>query len=337
VSLTEGTVEVPVAGRIKKRYVAIPAAAALAYVTYRWWQARRDGAAPAPGADGTYATADLSEYGLSTAGGPTTVTGNTGSVVTDGTRPESIDTNAEWTARAIEVLTTQGYEGTVVAAALGDYLARRTLDKTEATIVRAAVAVAGQPPVGGPYPVLEQAATDTGTLPAPTNLRGYGSPTTSQIGLQWDRVSGASHYRIYRTDLGDEPIGDSLDTKFNARGLQPHHTYSFYVRAVGTTGKLGGKSSVYTAHTADVKLGKPTGLKATAITRTSFRVSCNRVPGATYYRWYLNGHPTGASDQPYRDFTGLRANSTYSVTVAADTTSQKPGPVSSPLRVKTKR
>lgn len=332
----EGTADVPGVGKIKKRYILIPAGVAGAYVAWRWYQANQDANNTDTTASGLYSSEDLSDYGLSTTGGSTTVTGNTGSTTTDATT-DAIDTNAEWTNKAIELLTNQGYDGATVAAALGDFLARRALDKTEATIARAALAVAGQPPVNGPFSVIEEAGTSTGTLPAPTNLKAWGTPTTTQVGMQWDTVSGALHYRIYRSDQGDEPIGDSVDTKFNAKGLSPHHSYSFFVRAVGTTNKLGGKSNVITLKTTDVKLSKPTGLKASAVTKTSFRVTCTKVTGAQYYRWYINGKASGASDQPYRDFTGLHANTTYHITVAADTTNQTPGPASSALSVKTKK
>jgi hypothetical protein len=336
VDLTEGTVDLPVAGKIKKAYVMVPAGMALAYVTYRWYQARQDAAAAEPTAsDGTYTTPDQSEYGMSTTGGETTVTGNTGSTVTDGTG--GLATNADWANKAVELLTNQGYDGKTVQAALGEFLARRALDKSEASIARAALAVAGQPPVGGPFSVIEEASTGTGTLPAPAHLGAWDKPTDTQIGIQWSAVHGASHYRIYRSDLGDEPIGDSMDTKFHARGLTPDHSYTFSVAAVSTTGKIGKKSGHYTGKTATRKLSKPTGLHASAITRTSFRVTCSPVKGAEFYKWMVNGRESGATDKPYRDFTGLHPNTTYSVTVRADLHTQAPGPISSPIKVKTKR
>lgn len=332
----EGDVKLPVAGKVKKRYVLVPAGLALAYVTYRWYQSNQ-AAKDAPAAsDGTY-TSDLTDMGLSTTGGATNVTGNNGSTVTDGTSPNAIDTNSEWTNEAVQLLGNAGYDSATVYAALGEFLARRALDKTEASIARAAIAAAGQPPVGGPFSVLEEAGTSTGTLAAPTNVRAWNGVTATRVGLQWDAVHGASHYRIYRTDQGDEPMGDSLDTKFNVNGLQPNTSHSYYVRALSTTGKLGGKSNTITLKTAGIKLTKPTGLKASAITKTSFRVTCGKVAGAQYYRWYVNGKPSGASDQPYRDFTGLHANTTYRITVAADTTNQTPGPGSAALSVKTKK
>jgi hypothetical protein len=332
----QGDVDVPGAGKVKKAYLYVPAGLAVAYIAWRWYQAKQDQAAAPASTDGTYTTPDTSEYGASTAGGATSVGGNTGATETDATSSTAIDTNAEWTQKAAELLGNAGYDTATVYSALGEFLARRALDKSEATIARAALAAVGQPPTGGPYSVIEEAGTNTGTLPAPTNVRSWGTHSDTQIGMQWDAVPGAAHYRIY-TAGNTEPIGDSLDTKWQGRGLKPNTSYTFYVRAVGTTGKMGGNSSNFVSKTSPVKLSRPTGLKASAVTKSSFRVSCTPVKGATYYRWYVNGHSSGASDRPYRDFTGLKHNTTYSVAVAADTTNQNPGPTSSALRVKTKR
>lgn len=336
--LMQGTVDVPAAGRVKKAYVMVPAALAAVYVGYRWYQARQDAAASDQPSttDATYTTPDLSDYGSSTAGGTTTVTGNTGNTTTDATG--GMSTNAEWTNKALELLTQQGYDGTVVLAALGDFLAHRTLTSAEATIANAALAAAGQPPVGGPWSVKEQATTGgTGVLAAPSNLRKWDAPTDTQIGLQWDSVPGASHYRIFRNDLGAEPVGDSYDTKFHAQGLTPNHSYGFHVAAISSDGKTGKSSNSYTGRTAQRKLARPATPKASAITRTSFRVSVAPVKGAEIYRWYLNGKGVSPSDQPYRDFTGMKPGTTYHVSVAADLHTQAPGPTSSPTSVKTKK
>jgi hypothetical protein len=334
-----GSVDVPGAGRVKKAYLFVPAGVAAAYVAYRWYSSRQQANQAPPGADGLYGSADLTDMGLSTTGGPTTVTGNTGNQTTDGTTPGAIDDNAEWTQAAVERLTQQGWDGQAVQAALGEFLAKRALDKTEASIARAALAVAGQPPIGGPYSVIEEAGTATGTLAAPANVRAYGAVTTSQIGLQWAPVPGASHYEIYSTSAayGTENIGSSLDTVFYARGLKPNTAYGFYVVAVGTTGKKSPKSGTYSAKTLPVKLPAPTGLWSGNGTRTSFRVGCKPVTGATYYRWYLNGQQVGNSDRWYRDFTGLKPNTAYKVQVAADTTNQAQGPLSAPITVRTKK
>lgn len=333
----EGTADVPGIGKVKKRYIMIPAGIAAVYVAYRWYGASRGEEGPAPGADGMYTSEDLSDYGLSTSGGSTNVTGNQGSTVTDGTRPEAIDSNAEWTAAAVEALTNQGFDGQVVSLALGEFLARRSLDKTEASIARAALARVGQPPVGGPYSVIEAATTAPAELKAPTGLK-QTAVTTTSVTLAWDPVVGAGYYRVYRSGASTN-VGatDAANKTITISGLQPNTSYSFQVAADTTTGKPGPKSSPLTVKTKPLALARPTGLKASNITRSSFRVTANKVPGAVYYRWYVNGAPYGASDQPYRDFTSRRPNTSYKITVAADTGNQTPGPQSSPLTVKTKK
>lgn len=332
----EGEADVPVVGRVRKAYILVPAALAAAYVGWRWWAASREGAEDqAPGADGFYSSDDLSEYGLSTTGGSSAVTGNTGSVVTDGTSPNVLDDNAEWANDAVDRLTNQGYSGQAVQAALGEFLARRALDPSEATIARAALAVSGQPPAGRPWSVIEEAGAGTGTLPAPTNLRKTGV-SASSISMQWDAVDGALYYKIFRSGFGNEPSGTSVDTKHVAQGLKANTSYTHTVRAVGTTNKVGGVSNALTAKTAQVALGRPSGIKSSAVTRTSFRVSCNPVKGAEQYLWTLDGRTVGPTNSSYRDFTGLRAGTTHRVTVRADTISQSPGPEAA-LNVKTKR
>lgn len=335
--ILQGDVKVPVIGKTKKAWIMIPAGLAGVYVAYRWYAASKEDAAPDPGADGLYSTGDLSEYGLSTTGGAYNPTGNTGSTVTDGTNPDSIDTNAEWTNKAVELLGNAGYDSAVVYAALGEFLARRALDKNEASIARAALAAAGQPPVNGPFSVIEEATTGgTGTLPAPTGLKVTATTSTS-VSLSWNKVSGAGYYRVYRSGSSTN-VGatDGANNTITIGGLQPNTEYGFQVAADTTTGKPGPKSSTVKGRTKAVTLAKPSGLKASAVTKSSFRVSCTKVAGAQYYRWYVNGKSVGASDQPYRDFTGLKSKTTYRVTVAADTTNQTPGPQSNPLSVKTK-
>jgi hypothetical protein len=328
-----GTVDAPGIGKVQKKYILIPAGLAGVYVAWRWYQASKGSDAPA-GSDGLYTSDDLSEYGLSTTGGATTVTGNTGNTSTDATSPNVIDDNAEWTQKAVELLGNAGFDSATVYAALGEFLARRSLDKSEASIARAALAAAGQPPVNGPYSVVESATAGTTALPAPTGLKVVSTTTTSAT-LSWNKVDGAGYYRAYRSGASTN-VGATDGTTITISGLSPNTSYSFAVAADTTTNKPGAKSAPVTAKTKAVTLAKPSGLKASAVTKSSARVTCNKVAGATYYRWYLNGNSVGSTDAPYRDFTGLKSRTSYRVSVAGDTTNQSPGPQSSALTVKTK-
>src|SRR5208282_167517 len=58
-------------------------------------------------------------------------------------------TNAEWSAAAISALTAQGFTGTQVLGALGPYLAGQAISTSQASVVQAAIAVEGYPPVPG--------------------------------------------------------------------------------------------------------------------------------------------------------------------------------------------
>lgn len=243
--ILQGDVKVPGLGKTKKLYVFVPAGLAAAFVAWKWYQASQD-SAPAPGADGYYST-DQSELGLSTTGGTSNVSGNTGSTETDGTQPDSIDTNAEWTNKAVELLANAGYDPAVVYAALGEFLGRRALDKTEASIARAALAAAGQPPEGRPWTVLEEATTGgTGTPAAPTGLK-VTSTTASSVSLSWSAVAGAGLYQVYRDGSS---VGSASSTSYTSSGLKAATSYRFAVLAVGTTGKSGPKSGEVSGKTA---------------------------------------------------------------------------------------
>lgn len=331
--MAEEETKVPGIGKAKKSWVVGGVGAVAAYVGYKWYKSKSAAAAPAVPTD-TYAT-DPNGYGLNTAGGPYNPTGNTGNTTTTTTQ---ILTNADWTNQAVALLSQSGYDPAVVVAALGDFLARRTLNTAEATLARAALASAGQPPVGGPYTVLEQATTGgTGSLSAPKNLRKLFAPTGTDLTFQWDPVTGASHYRIYRSDLHTDPIGDSGDTKFTAQGLTPGRSYSFTVKAVGSTDKESAASNTFTETTAKSTVARPAGLRASGITQTSFHVTCNPVSGANQYFWYLDGHAVGGTGSPAQTFQHLHANTSHKVTVWAGSSSQNSGPSSAPLTVRTKK
>jgi hypothetical protein len=333
----EGETKLPGGRKVSRKLLIIPAAAAVGYVAWRWYNASQGGSTAETSTtdDGLYSSDDLSEYGQSTTGGTGVVTGNNGVINTDGTDPNAINDNAQWTNRAVDLLSESGYDAMTVSAALGEFLARRSLDPSEAAIARAAMARAGEPPVGRPWSVREESTTGgTGTLPAPTGLKVVKADADS-ITITWEPVPGAASYRLYRA-TGDN-VGTSLDTVGVFSGLQPDTSYPLSVAAMGSTGKAGTRSAVLNAKTGRIALGKPGGLKATSITRTSFRVSCSPVKGAQFYRWYVNGAARGVSDQPYRDFTGMSPNHSYKITCRADVSTQKPGPESSVLIVKTKK
>jgi hypothetical protein len=330
-----GTVTLPGIGPVKKKLLMAVGGAGAAYVLWRYWQSSQAGGAAAdPGADpyadaGTLppvAGAVKADNGYGLAGGDAggSATGFTGT------------SNSAWSQYAAQALSSASDKWSYgdILAALGAFIANRPLSGVQQEIVQAAIAMAGPAPEGTHVVI---PGGDVPITVAPGHLRAWDATTDTQIGLQWDPVAGASHYRIFRTDLGSEPVGDSVDTKAYARGLTPNKSYAFQVAAVSASGKTGPKSSVFKASTKSVTLSKPATPRATMITRSGAHVSVPAVKGATGYLWYLNGAERGHSDAPGQSLSGLKANTSYKVAVRADTATQAPGPLSAAVTFKTKK
>jgi PASTA domain len=82
-------------------------------------------------------------------------------------------TNAEWGTVATSDLVGQGYNSQSVTAALGAYLAGATLTADQVTIVQAALALTGNPPVAGTNgypPAYHQNASTGQTTPSGSNV-----------------------------------------------------------------------------------------------------------------------------------------------------------------------
>ena len=320
-------VNVPKIGKVKKVYVWGAIGVVGAYVAWRWYSAGAAGSGETEDA-----TADVGD-GVATGGAG--AAGGSGNVQYAGstTDTDAIDTNAEWTQKAVELLSNAGYNATTVYAALGDYLSGAPLTATEQTIVRAALAAVGAPPVGGPYVIREQVGEVT--LKAPTGVR-VTAVTSTSASLSWTKVEGASWYRVYRDGV-TQNVGGTDTTTITVGGLEPNKEYRFRVRADTTTGKSGPYSAKVTAKTKSQSLAKPATPTVSQITRTSAHLSTRPVSGARSYLWYINGVAHGHSDNPSYRVSGLRPNVTYSASVKADVPTQGPGPESGRKTFKTKK
>jgi hypothetical protein len=104
----------------------------------------------------------------------------------------------------------------------------------------AAVSASGaNGPMSGPVTVKTPAVR----LAAPAGLR-VTATTATTASLTWQPVPGASGYRMYRSDTGQESAGDSRDPAWQARGLRAGTTYTIYVHAVDNNGTNGPAASV---------------------------------------------------------------------------------------------
>lgn len=327
--MMSGTVNVPKVGKVKKSYLYVAVGGTALFVGWRWMQARN-----ATVDDTTYTTSDVGEgidaSGVIGAGG---VSGNTqyGGSTTDGTSADVIDTQAEWTQKAVELLSNAGMDPATVSLALGDFLASKPLTEAEAAIARAAMAQAGPVPGGNPAIIPQVGSV---TLGAPQNVR------VSEVGndyvvLSFDRVTSAGYYRAYRSGASTN-VGAGDGPPLRVAGLTPNTKYTFYVAADTTTGKPGPRSAGVTATTKGATLKAPTGLKTRKAFKTSVQIQWTAVAGAGGYMLNSSTGRTWESTDAADTVTGLAPNKSYRVRVAAlQPGTRTPGPWSSWLTIHT--
>jgi len=90
-----------------------------------------------------------------------------------------INTNPEWYTAAVNYLSGEGgYDFGFVTVTLGKFLARRELSESEANLVQAAKGAVGEPPSGGPWPIL-RAGAQTPTTPGKITTTWHGKRLTA--------------------------------------------------------------------------------------------------------------------------------------------------------------
>lgn len=338
-SVLTGKVDLPGVGEVDKRVVAGVGGALAVFVGWKYYQSRSATAydptqdAVDPGMEDPGVLPSVSgavsgdnSYGLSD--GSSTSTDSYGFTGT---------TNTQWGQYATTQLSqaSDTWSYATIAAALGKFVTNKALTASEQEIVQAAILLAGYPPEGS-HPIIS--GGDTKVTVAPTGLAVTSTTTTTAV-LSWSPVAGAQSYRAYRsgasTNVG---VTDAPNTTLTVSGLQPNTEYSFQVAADSLGDTPGPRSTAVKAKTKPVSLKAPTGVKVSSIAATAATVGWTKVPGATAYRIKVNGQIRGAADgglSSYR-LTGLSKKTKYSVTVAADTTNQSPGPDSKPVSFTTK-
>lgn len=143
------TVDLPVAGPVKKQWVIVGGAAVAGIVGYAWWKYYRDGGAGEGPVELDPGFADY-DGGLYTGTPGTTTPGLAYNPPGDTTDPDDLPptTNAVWTVRGVDYLQNLGFDPQLVAVTLGKYLARVPVTAAEADIIRTAEGAIGKPPVG---------------------------------------------------------------------------------------------------------------------------------------------------------------------------------------------
>ena len=174
--------------------------------------------------------------------------------------------------------------------------------------------------------------TRTEPLAAPGSLRAE-TVTADSVSLVWSAVPGAEYYRFYRDG---NYVEDVLQTSHTCTGLSPDMVYGFKVAAVDANGVVGAYSDNVYFRTQALQLAAPQALHAAAVTPDTIVLEWDEVPGASYYRFYLDGsYLADALNASYR-CTGLLPDTVYGFKVAAVDAKGNVGSYSGNIFIRTK-
>ena len=319
--------KVPGVGKMDKRVLIGVAVAAGGFVAYRYYKARQ--APAATSTDGSFedpgtlpgvagAVKDSNLYG----------SGNT----TQTSDSSAVTTNAAWSQLALTQLSqSDRWSYSDMAAALGNFLDGQPLSDAQQEIVRAAIAVAGYPPVGSHNIV---PGGNTSITVAPTGVAA-GSITPTTVLINFVAVPGARTYNVYRSGAAT-PSGSAGSSPVTLSDLTPNTSYSVTVAAVSASGAVGPKSSPVTFKTAGVAIGTPAKPSVSSIVGNRVTLTTSKVPYATSYRWFSGSTLMNTTDGPAVTLTNLKSKTKYAVAVQADTATGNPGKLSAATTFTTK-
>jgi len=172
-------------------------------------------------------------------------------------------TNATWSQAAISYLVLQGYEGSVVASALGKVLTGIPVTNDELNIFNAARATQGEPPQ--PYPPIQMVGS-SGPPPDPTGAKGSELPAVNDLHVQqlgstfiiidWTdagNLKNAKGYHLYLAEgNGQLQRWRGLHPPYSLASysnLKPRTTYRLMIRGVGVDNVEGPPSNTVTVKT----------------------------------------------------------------------------------------
>lgn len=331
----DGNIDLPgVGGGVPKKAVLAVAVGAAAFVGWKYWQGR-NGTGDDAGTDTT--VSDFADTGgipgVLGAVSPTNSYGSsdTGSTSDSGSVPGKFTTNADWTNYARTQLGNT-YEDSAMVEALGNFLAAKPTSDEQQKIVRAALAVAGYPPVAG-YALVGGGNTAITVYPENVHVQSVGQDSAV---IAFNAVSGATSYRVYRSGISSN-VGASNVSPITISGLQPNTSYSVQVSAFSASGQGGPPSPAITFKTTSYTIGKPSTPVITNITKTNATATVTAVPHADGYHWYLDGVLRAYTEGTSYTFGYMKAGTKHTVTVSADIQKQTAGPRSAGKTFTTKK
>jgi fibronectin type 3 domain-containing protein len=178
---------------------------------------------------------------------------------------------------------------------------------------------------GGVESVLSGAVSGTTLLPAPDNLRVI-TVTDVSISLEWNTVSGASGYNLYRSASENgayTKVNSSIITTVSYTNTGLSSTTNYYYKVCAVTGGVDGMQSSFISCTT--LMSAPGNFRVTSATDNSINLAWNAITGASGYNIYRsivqNGTYTKLNTSiisvvSYSD-TSLSSNTNYYYKVCA--------------------
>ena len=198
-----------------------------------------------------------------------------------------------------------------------------------------AVNAAGQATNQSGNSPLSNVVTITTPLAIPAAPAGLSvqTPTPQQVTANWNAVSGAANYRLYRSTSPSGPWDASTQRYFgpnrnydSGQNLAAGTTYYVAVRAVNAAGQATNQSgnsplsNVVTITTPLAIPAAPAGLSVQAPTPQQVTANWNAVSGAASYRLYRSTSPSGPWDASTQRYFGPNRNYDSGQNLAAGTT-----------------
>lgn len=322
--------EVPKVGPVNKKVVIAVVVAAGGYIGYRYWQSRSSVGTGDPAATDPGMTDGGVLPGVAGAVSPTNSYGS-GSTVDPSVGGFTGTTNSEWTDYvATRLSQSDRWSYTSIVVALGNFIDNRPLSSEQQDIARAAIGLAGYPPVGSHTIV---SGGNTAITVAPAGARAVIVGPTS-VTIEASPVAGATTYNGYRTG-SPYPTASASTPRMPFTNLSPSTTYQFQIAAVTSSGAVGPKSSSVSVRTVGVKMATPPKPTVSGITASTATLSTTAVPYATAYKWYVSGRLVGTTPTPSWTATKMTAKTRYTAAVAAQSTGGT-SPISSTTAFTTK-
>ncbi len=155
------------------------------------------------------------------------------------------------------------------------------------------------------------------SIMAPANVKASQDFTNMKIDLAWDMADGAASYNIYRVENGiSKQIGNTKECHYSDFGVEMLGDYTYYVKAVGSTGMESAASEAIEVELRDEKITLPSTPQNAAITNITEELttlSWEPVEGAVQYRIYWSD----------RNRTDLQGTDGYTLAgITTDTTYQ---------------